>query len=349
MKIKDAKGPDDDLSALQALLDQGAPASLRSKIDQEMRRIRIGWQGEREAAYEIDFHHGPSRNWAVIHDLRIEHEGRVAQIDHLLIGRFLDFWVCETKQFRQGIAINEFGEFTRFVNGRPEAMPSPLEQNRKHLSVLDAILRSDKITLPTRLGITLRPQLHSVIVVGKDARITRPKTRIQGIDRIVKSDQLRALIERSIEDESMTSSLMTVGKVVSPQALESLARQVARLHRPLRRDWAARFGLDSSRQDSTPLAASDAPAAALAAREADTTASARGPADERASVPTSKLGAAHGLPNVAATLTRLREAGLLERVGDEDRLTQRGHDAGGRFVEKSRYGPYFTWPRDLKL
>ena len=64
--------------------------------------------------------HPQSKNWfspieeapvfaSVIHDLRIECEGRVAQIDHLLIGRFLDIWVCETKNFSEGIAINEQG------------------------------------------------------------------------------------------------------------------------------------------------------------------------------------------------------------------------------------------------
>ncbi len=62
-----------------------------------------------KAAYEIDFHHKASRNWAVIHDLRLEYRGRVAQIDHLLINRWLEFWVCESKHFSEGVAINEQG------------------------------------------------------------------------------------------------------------------------------------------------------------------------------------------------------------------------------------------------
>ena len=94
MKIKDAKGSSDDLETLQGLLGQkGLTATTRVAIEREIRTVRAGEKGEREAAYEIDFYHGPSRNWAVIHDLRIEYEGRVAQIDHLLIGRFLDVWV----------------------------------------------------------------------------------------------------------------------------------------------------------------------------------------------------------------------------------------------------------------
>lgn len=351
MKIKDGKGAVDDLESLRALLEQtGLTAKTRAAIEQEIRTIRAGERGEREAAYEIDFHHGPSRNWAVIHDLRIEHEGRVAQIDHLLIGRFLDLWVCETKHFSQGVAINEQGEFTRFSNGRPEAIPSPLEQNRKHLLVLDRILGSDKIRLPTRLGMRLKPRLHSVIVVSKNARITRPKANIDGIDCIVKSDQLRTLIERSIDDESPMSSLMTIGKMLSSEALEDFARQVARLHRPLRRDWKARFGLSEAEVllEATTPAASAPSFSTTEAKPIDLQSASTEPETPKLELlSTSKLGAAMGLPNAAATLERLRAAGYLEQVDGTDRLTDKGKEAGGRFVEKSRFGPYFAWPRGL--
>lgn len=80
MKIKDAQGSADDLQALGLLLEHPRlAASTRAAIDQEMRTIRAGDKGEREAAYEIDFNYGLPQNWAVIHDRRIEHEGRVAR------------------------------------------------------------------------------------------------------------------------------------------------------------------------------------------------------------------------------------------------------------------------------
>jgi hypothetical protein len=52
-----------------------------------------------------------SKNWVIIHDLRIEYGGLVAQIDHLLINRFLDFYVLETKHYSQGVKVTERGEF----------------------------------------------------------------------------------------------------------------------------------------------------------------------------------------------------------------------------------------------
>ncbi|MEO8936728.1 MAG: hypothetical protein ABI277_17365 [Burkholderiaceae bacterium] len=68
----------------------------------------------------------------------------------------------------------------------------------------------------------MNPWLHSVILISKGARITRPKTKIDGLDCIVKSDQLRTLIERSIDSESAASALMTMGKLLSSEALEIL-------------------------------------------------------------------------------------------------------------------------------
>ncbi len=57
-------------------------------IEEEIRTLRAGIEGERDAAYHIDFHVQDRKNTGVIHDLRVElADGRTAQIDHLLINR----------------------------------------------------------------------------------------------------------------------------------------------------------------------------------------------------------------------------------------------------------------------
>jgi len=66
----------------------------------------------------------------------------VAQIDHLLINRLLDIWVLESKHFAEGVSINDHGEWTGFSGGRPYGMASPIEQNRKHVAVLEQVLRT---------------------------------------------------------------------------------------------------------------------------------------------------------------------------------------------------------------
>ena len=67
------------------------PKEKLSKIKKEIKLLKSGNKGEKDSAYFIDFYYKDAQNWVVIHDLRVEYDGFVAQIDHLLINRFLDF------------------------------------------------------------------------------------------------------------------------------------------------------------------------------------------------------------------------------------------------------------------
>ena len=137
MIIKESDDKARDIELLTALLSHPkANPETRSLIEREIRNMRAGQKGEKDAAYELDFYLRTSKNWAIIHDLRIEHNGRVAQIDHILINRLMDIWVLESKRFVEGIAVNDRGECAMFWKGRPQGIASPYEQNQKHILVL---------------------------------------------------------------------------------------------------------------------------------------------------------------------------------------------------------------------
>lgn len=241
MLIKKADDRTKDIEILQGLLGRpDASADTKRKIEQEIRNIQSGAKGEADAAYEMDFHYGSSKNWAVIHDLRIDHQGRVAQIDHLLINRFLDIWVCESKRFAEGITINEQGECVMFRNGRPQGIGSPHEQNAKHIAVVKAACNDGAVELPKRLGFSIKPSFCSLVVVSKNARISRPKTKGWWSDGIVKADSVRTRIENSFDSDN---NPLLVAKIVGPDTLEDFAAQLAALHAPASFDWHAKFGL----------------------------------------------------------------------------------------------------------
>jgi phosphatidylserine/phosphatidylglycerophosphate/cardiolipin synthase-like enzyme len=46
---------------------------------------------------------------------------------------------------------------------------------------------------------------------------------------------------------------------------------------------------------------------------------------------------------------KLLDAGLLERDGENFKLTAKGKDAGGEFRFSKKFGPYFLWPTGLRL
>ncbi|QTN33614.1 NERD domain-containing protein [Akkermansiaceae bacterium] len=244
MIIKKADEKKAQIVELEALaVARNASPDVRKRIEQEIRNMRAGIKGEEEAAYEIDFHFGAAKNYAVIHDLRLEVQGRVAQIDHLVIGRFLDFWVCETKNFCEGIAINEQGECSRFFKNKPYGMASPFEQNKKHIMVLGSLFKTGMVQLPTRLGFAIKPNMTSVVLVSKNARISRPKTKVAGVESIIKSDQFRSMIERTNDSDN---NPLIMAKLIGTDTLENLARAIASQHKPIEFNWAGKFGFSES-------------------------------------------------------------------------------------------------------
>ena len=247
MLIKAADDKQADLDALAYLLTRpDVNGATRRRIDQEIRTIRAGVKGERDAAYEIDFFCRDRPNWAVLHDLRLEVDGLVAQIDHLLISRLLIFWVCESKHFAEGVAINDHGEWQRYWNGHAQGMASPVEQNRKHTVTLRRLFDSGLVTLPRRLGITLKPDYRSLILVSNEARIARPRreAKVDGLDTVIKAELLAQTIDKQLNQ----ANPLILSRLISTADLERLARDLAALHRPSHVDWTARFGLGPERQ-----------------------------------------------------------------------------------------------------
>jgi hypothetical protein len=252
MIIKNADSKTPQIEKLQELLTQShVDTPTKKKIEQEIRNIQAGVRGENDAAYEMKVHFGESQNWAVIHDLRIEHGGIVAQIDHLLINRLMQVYVCESKHFSEGIAINEHGEFTAFYGGRAFGVPSPIEQNNRHILILQRLFDAGVVELPKRLGMTLRPELHSLVLVSKNARISRPKTaskEIDGLNSIIKTDMLYTTLQKSND----SNSPLGIAKLIGSDTLMQLAGGLAKKHKRLDMDVAAKFGL--SKPASVPSA-----------------------------------------------------------------------------------------------
>jgi hypothetical protein len=249
MRLKQADDKSNDIEVLESLLQHPqASAQTKAKIKAEIWAIRAGAKGEKDVAYEIDFRFAQSKNWVVIHDLRVVHKGRVAQIDHLVFNRFLDVWVCESKRFKGGIAIDEHGECTTFINSESIGISSPYEQNRKHIEVLKAICNDGAIDLPSRLGFAMMPKFHNYVVLATNAPIDRPKAKGWWNDGLVKADQLISKIEKTMDDENAFASM---AKLVGQDTLELLALSFNALHTRHQTDWHGKFGLPKIDQTAT--------------------------------------------------------------------------------------------------
>ncbi|HWU77664.1 MAG TPA: nuclease-related domain-containing protein [Rhodanobacter sp.] len=230
MLIKQA----DDHAEELAQLEQLAKSSIDDAAKYAAKDLAIrkaGLKGESESAYLIDFDFAGSAKWAVIHDLRLEYNGRTAQIDHLLINHWMDCYVLESKHFHAGIKITEDGEFMRWNDYKHtyEGMPSPLQQNERHITVLRDVMST--LELPTRLGFCIAFEFQTFVLVSSTSRIDRP--RKFDTSRVIKADQVKERIWRDFDKEHGRAGMMkAAARVVSSDTVRDVAQQLANLHRP---------------------------------------------------------------------------------------------------------------------
>jgi hypothetical protein len=111
------------------------------------------------------------------------------------------------------------------------------------------VFKTSQVPLPRRLGLTIKPTMFSLVLVSKTARITRPKSKIDGLDAVIKNDQLNARISKDIDANNNPIGL---AKLIGQDTLEEFARALANEHRPIRIDWAAKFGLPATGPTSPP-------------------------------------------------------------------------------------------------
>lgn len=232
MIIKSADDRSRDLAELEATLAI-ASGQRKAQLERELRNIRAGLKAEQEAAYLIDFHLRASSITGVIHDLRLDIGGRVAQIDHLLIHRTLNVFVLETKHFHSGLKVTEDGEFLRWNDYRRtyEGMASPFAQNERHIAVLkDAFKRID---MPTRMGFRLSPTFVSFVIVSPNARVDRPKRF--DTSRIIKADMVLKALEAKLDNEGVLESIAGISRFVSGETVMDISRKLVALHTPAAR------------------------------------------------------------------------------------------------------------------
>ena len=240
MIIKEVDSKKRDIDILTQLLRRcDLSEANRCQIQKRLNRLYSGIKGEAESAYQLNFYFGQSHDWIILHDLRLVDRRQVAQIDHLLINRCLQIFVCESKRAAGSIIINEFGEFSHQYQGKIQGMPSPLQQNKRHITILKNILKT-QINLPKRMGIKLQPSIYSLILVANEANIHRPKNRLTDLSCIIKNEQIKT----AIASYTNKFNLLQLMKKISAATLQDFGEQLCNLHRPAPlRDWYKYFGI----------------------------------------------------------------------------------------------------------
>ena len=288
MLLKDIDDKTLDLDRLHELFDR-ADLSPRQRDDifKQMDNIRTGYRGEKDAAHFLNDGFMDGENTVLIHDLRLEHGGRVAQIDHLLIHRVRRAYVLETKSLNANLACNDAGEWTAWYGpakrGTPRPIPSPIEQARRHVSVLDSWFKAN--------GVTRMERIEPVVIVSPTSFVT--KTRAPGDEDVpvIRADLFKRwwLNSRNNGAENLLGGLWRFASAYSAAELIKIGELLVANHRPIQFDWEARFGVRqpsaAATPTSSPVPRRSSPAAATIAPASTNVGVVSGIADEGGELP----------------------------------------------------------------
>ena len=178
-----------------------------------------GQKNEKQGAYYIDFEYAKSERTMVLHDLRLEFNGRVAQIDHLLINNSWIF-VIENKFFSGTLSCDENENWTVQYDNNKLSIPSPIQQNERHISVLKEILKSEDLFKSI-------PKIFNIVIISD-------KTILEGFipKEVVKADMIDRkrleLLETHLKNPLKLMSAAT--KLFVNNDIKNIAEKIMSFH-----------------------------------------------------------------------------------------------------------------------
>lgn len=229
MILKNADDKSSQLGQLeQRLTDRTLNGAQKQWLTDELFRLRMGIQGERDAAFYLNSHFKDLESHVVIHDLRVEVDGDVAQIDHLVLYRAGGIYLFETKNYGGSLLINDHGEFTVDYGRVRYGIPSPIEQSRRHERVLHKLL--DRLDIGGRTQRQL--DMHHLVLVHPKAIIKRPSEKVFSTHNVMKADQFSAWHKKRADSIGALQMVSLMANMRSVDTVREWGEKLIRQHRP---------------------------------------------------------------------------------------------------------------------
>lgn len=234
MILKQADDKQGDIDILHNLAARATSTRQRSDIQSEIDNIVAGMRGEADASYYLDQEFRHRDDVVVIHDLRIEEEGDIAQIDHIVINQRRQAIVLETKALKAEISCNDEGEWEATYGRQKYSIASPLEQCKRHATVLRRWLSRRKTAL------------REVVPVVLTAPTTRIGQRAADPEdpEVVKSDLFTRWFDKTSKANS--NFIGMDDDKMSEDELAGIGYRLVKAHTPVQFDWRKRFGFPST-------------------------------------------------------------------------------------------------------
>ncbi len=216
-----------------------APTSDRFK--------RAGDEAEKQMAFYLRRAFGDNPNVHVFNNLRLEHEGEVVQIDHLIFHR-AGFVIVESKSVTSSVRINDREEWARQWNGRWSGMPSPVLQAKRQADLLRILLQAHKVDLRNKILFGLKQGgfmafIIDVVVAISDQGVIQHRGKLP---EVKKADQVPDHVKALLAEHSQLAHPLSRDKRseewgfnLSPEEFTRISTFLRTRHRDVKADVAS--------------------------------------------------------------------------------------------------------------
>jgi len=225
MLFKDIDSKTEEIKQLKNLLNLSKNPKQQALIKADLARVKNGYRAEKDNAYYLDFRFKDNAHNILLHDIRIEHEGKVAQIDHIIVNRF-GIEVLESKSFTGTLTINGDGSLDVAYGNKIQTFPNPIEQNNRHIKILSDYIKAH-IELPSNLKLFGIPTSSTVLINPKTtiANHTLPK----GFER---ADSFSTKRNEAIDKMGAVAVFKSIGCIMKIDRAKEIAEFLVKHHRP---------------------------------------------------------------------------------------------------------------------
>ena len=242
LKIADSKK--ESIATLNELLSASQSDKQKALIQKDLRLLASGVESERQNAYYINLYLEKSKNILVLHDIRIEHDGHSAQIDHMLVSRF-GIELIESKGFKGVLTINEDGSLDVDYKGQIKSFPNPLEQSKRHAEVLSSFVK-DKMNFGKRVDLLGGLEIQSTVIIDPSTTITNKHLP----EHFHRADSYITKRSEAIDKIGVINAFKLVSKMIDIKTSEELAQLFIDSHSPVRFDYRKKYKIAEPKQQA---------------------------------------------------------------------------------------------------
>lgn len=243
MTYKTIDSKDDEIKTLKNLLSKSQSDKQKALIEKDLKLLESGYNAEKENAYYLDFSFADRLLSALLHDIRIEHNGLTAQFDHILITP-IGITVLESKSFQGILTINQDGSLTVKTGKYTNTYPNPVEQNNRHIKVLDSFLK-DTIDLSARFKLLGGIKIDQRVLIHPHTTITNKKLP-EGFER---SDSFATKRKQEIDKLGIGQVLLAAAKLITDEMIINIAREIMQAHKPIKFDYTNKYKISDNKTE----------------------------------------------------------------------------------------------------